>query len=151
MGDQGHSSGVREPGRVSESAIAIPGKKYHFLSLSGRQTTACSTTPASRAGSPPSTLPPAETTTSKIRGKTAIPRARNPYQYQSLIHCRYSACIRQECGFCCVQYTPCADVPADESFSIDTNLATAIAQADSVCSLDYIGIPGLGKSLKSSF
>ena len=47
-----------------------------------------------------------------------------------------------------MQFTPCADVPADESFSIDTNLATAIAQADSVCSLDYIGIPGLAKKFK---
>ena len=52
----------------------------------------------------------------------------------------YSICIRQEDGYCCVQYTPCADA---NSFSIDTmGMATMAAATDTACSLDYVGILG---------
>jgi len=57
----------------------------------------------------------------------------------------YSVCIRQEEGFCCVQYFPCADA---NSFTLDTGkktttgtLAVPKSGRDSVCSLDYIAIP----------
>ncbi len=54
----------------------------------------------------------------------------------------YSVCIRQEAGFCCVLYTPCADA---NSFSLALDGAGAVAAGtDSLCSLDYIAIPGKG-------
>jgi len=51
----------------------------------------------------------------------------------------YSVCIRQERGYCCVEYSPCSDT---RSFSLGTT--TAIAQIDSECSQDWIGISASG-------
>eukprot|EP00095_Tigriopus_kingsejongensis_P004175 maker-scaffold47_size466558-snap-gene-0.16 protein:Tk04175 transcript:maker-scaffold47_size466558-snap-gene-0.16-mRNA-1 annotation:"PREDICTED: uncharacterized protein LOC658432" len=51
----------------------------------------------------------------------------------------YSICIRQESGFCCIEYTPCLDIG---SFSIDTSEMLLMAMIDSACSVDYIGIEG---------
>lgn len=50
----------------------------------------------------------------------------------------YSVCIRQEKGFCCIQYMPCTDA---NSFTIDT-LAMMMSETDSGCTLDYVGISG---------
>ena len=48
-------------------------------------------------------------------------------------------CIRQESGFCCVQYQVCTDT---NSFSIDSTIAAAgNSQVDSLCTLDYVTIP----------
>ena len=56
---------------------------------------------------------------------------------------RYSHCIRPEAGFCCVQYTLCADTL---SMSItDPDPATPLSMTDSECSLDYVGIVGKEK------
>ena len=56
---------------------------------------------------------------------------------------RYSACIRQECGYCCIQYRPCTDA---NSMTLFNNAASpaivGTALIDSVCSYDYVGIPG---------
>ena len=47
--------------------------------------------------------------------------------------------IRQEAGMCCIQYLPCTDVA--NSFSIDT-MIMSMAEQDSGCTTDYIGISG---------
>ena len=59
---------------------------------------------------------------------------------------RYSICIRQEEGFCCIQYFPCNDA---NSFTLDNGMGTTKAAVaapkaghDSICTLDYIAIPG---------
>lgn len=53
---------------------------------------------------------------------------------------RYSWCIRQEAGYCCVQYQACTDA---NSFSIDSTIAAAgTSQVDSLCTLDFVTIPG---------
>jgi len=50
----------------------------------------------------------------------------------------YSACIRQECGYCCIQYQECET----GSFTLDSNANPAGDQAlDTMCTLDYIGLP----------
>ena len=51
---------------------------------------------------------------------------------------RYSVCIRQEEGFCCVQYLPCADI---DSFTLDATGVPSIV--DAACISDWITIPGL--------
>lgn len=58
-----------------------------------------------------------------------------------LINQNYGICIRQEQGFCCVQYYTC-DV--DNSFSLDTNgnLIAGMSLVDTQCSKDYINIEG---------
>lgn len=75
---------------------------------------------------------------------------------------RYTQCIRQEAGFCCIRYqvrawiSPstiytlkqlyhmtqvCGDA---NSFSLDTTMkaAAAASQTDNTCTLDYVGIEG---------
>jgi hypothetical protein len=52
----------------------------------------------------------------------------------------YRSCVRQEAGFCCIEYTVC-DATAD-SFSLD-NLATDISEAGATCNEDYIAIEGI--------
>ena len=47
----------------------------------------------------------------------------------------YSICIRQEAGFCCVQYSTCIETG---SFSLSTN-PVDLALQDEACTLDYIG------------
>eukprot|EP00094_Tigriopus_californicus_P004914 TCALIF_04732-PA protein Name:"Protein of unknown function" AED:0.27 eAED:0.27 QI:0/0.5/0.57/0.85/0.5/0.57/7/149/231 len=49
----------------------------------------------------------------------------------------YSICIRQEAGFCCIEYSLCPDV---NSFSLDTNGANMKAKIDTSCSVDHIVI-----------
>ncbi|XP_059097323.1 uncharacterized protein LOC131891710 [Tigriopus californicus] len=51
----------------------------------------------------------------------------------------YSICIRQEAGFCCIEYSLCPDV---NSFSLDTNGANMKAKIDTSCSVDHIVIEG---------
>ncbi len=58
---------------------------------------------------------------------------------QSCVHIfSYSACIRRQAGYCCIQYQACSGVPG--SFSLDATPTTGLA--DTKCSMDYIGIPG---------
>lgn len=63
--------------------------------------------------------------------------------FDKVIFCfSYSVCIRQEKGYCCVQYMPCAD---DNSFSLDTEGMMAEmgkALTDSSCTRDFIAISG---------
>lgn len=47
----------------------------------------------------------------------------------------YSICIRQEAGFCCVQYSTCIETG---SFTLSTN-PVDMALQDEACTLDYIG------------
>lgn len=49
----------------------------------------------------------------------------------------YSICIRQEAGFCCVEYTVCPDA---NSFTIDTTLKSKVE--DACQTVDYITIEG---------
>jgi len=51
----------------------------------------------------------------------------------------YGVCIRQEEGYCCVQYTPCSD---SNSYSLDSSQAT-MAKQDDMCITDYVGIAGV--------
>lgn len=54
----------------------------------------------------------------------------------------YNICIRQEEGYCCIRYTPCADpVP---SFALDLGMggAPTMAKVDTLCTSDYIRIEG---------
>ena len=51
---------------------------------------------------------------------------------------RYNICIRPEKGYCCVQYSLCADA---NSWSIDSSIATA--SVDTQCAKDYVGIDGV--------
>ncbi len=76
-----------------------------------------------------------------------------------LFFCRYSQCIRQEAGYCCVQFQvkeklhnstiiykwlpknsqACTDA---NSFTIDATIAAAgTSLVDTQCTLDYITIP----------
>ena len=50
-------------------------------------------------------------------------------------------CIRQEAGFCCVEYTPCEDM-GSMSISPYNAGAVDVAGVDTDCSLDYIAIEG---------
>merc|ERR1711860_347161 len=50
----------------------------------------------------------------------------------------YRACIRQEQGYCCIQYMPCSDT---NSLSLDS-AKTSLSIVESSCSLDYITIDG---------
>ncbi len=57
----------------------------------------------------------------------------------------YSVCIRQELGFCCVQFVPCADVA--NPFTLDTMGQFMAAATDTVCTVDFIGIAGTGMQI----
>ncbi len=53
---------------------------------------------------------------------------------------RYSVCVRQEVGFCCIQYTACAD---PNSFSLnDVGAAAQQSGTDTLCTTDFIEIAG---------
>ena len=54
------------------------------------------------------------------------------------IYYSVTACIRRQEGYCCVQYQVCANVI--NGFTLSGNAAIAIL--DSLCSLDYVSIPG---------
>ena len=51
---------------------------------------------------------------------------------------RYDICIRQEEGFCCVQYSLCEA----DSWEIDGNMDTQDKSYTSMCTTDYIEIAG---------
>ena len=53
----------------------------------------------------------------------------------------YNICIRQEDGFCCVQYEVCAD---DNAFSISNAIPMAKQFAANCATQDYIEIEGSG-------
>jgi len=57
----------------------------------------------------------------------------------------YNACIRQEAGFCCTEYTACNDDPNTYNFG---NGATT-AEVGATCTEDYIYIEGAGGSKNS--
>ena len=50
----------------------------------------------------------------------------------------YSHCIKQESGFCCIQYQTCAS----EMNAMSLNAQEAMTKVDADCNSDYIGIPG---------
>ena len=58
---------------------------------------------------------------------------------QHLANQNYDICIRQEDGYCCVQYSPCAD---PNSYTLDELAIAAEAEVGTLCSLDYIEIDG---------
>jgi hypothetical protein len=68
--------------------------------------------------------------------------------FQHLAQQEYSACIRRESGFCCVEYQVCMDTAfGTTAFTLDAN--TANAAVDNACGSatagtpqDYIGIQG---------
>ena len=53
----------------------------------------------------------------------------------------YCVCIRSCPGNCCIQYTPCGDT---NSFTLSTLVMDMpdMAMQDTMCTLDYVGIPG---------
>ncbi len=52
----------------------------------------------------------------------------------------YEICIRPEAGFCCVQYSVCADQAAANAMSLDPALTTAMT--DNAClTVDHVSIP----------
>jgi len=57
----------------------------------------------------------------------------------------YNACIRQEAGFCCAEYTVCNDDPT--TYQFDTTVTGADVGTD--CTEDYIYIEGAGGSKNS--
>jgi len=60
----------------------------------------------------------------------------------------YNACIRQEAGFCCTEYTTCNDDFG--TFRFDTTAqATAVAGVGATCTEDYVYIEGAGGSKNS--
>jgi len=62
---------------------------------------------------------------------------------QHLATQNYGICIRQEEGYCCIQYQKCADA---NSFSISNTNDDAKAEQDSECSKDYVEIDGASAS-----
>merc|ERR1719272_1502012 len=59
----------------------------------------------------------------------------------SMIHLaaqNYDVCIRQEAGYCCIEYSLCSD---DWSWSISNSGAGALQ--DEMCTEDYVGIDGV--------
>jgi len=57
----------------------------------------------------------------------------------------YNICIRQEQGYCCVQYSVCTD---DNSYTLDADIA--MAKTDTNCSDDFLGIDGIGMTCNSA-
>ena len=55
------------------------------------------------------------------------------------IYYSVTACIRRQEGYCCVQYQVCANVINGYTLSGQA----AIAILDSLCTLDYVSIPGI--------
>jgi len=60
---------------------------------------------------------------------------------------RYNTCIRQEMGFCCVEYSVCSDPNSFSLFSMAAaDLSDAKALVESSCSLDWIEIEASSES-----
>jgi len=53
----------------------------------------------------------------------------------------YNICIRQERGYCCVQYSVCSDA---NSYTLDND--PAMAKVDTNCAMDFLGIDGIGQT-----
>ena len=53
----------------------------------------------------------------------------------------YNICIRQERGYCCVQYSVCSDA---NSYTLDND--PAMAKVDTNCAADFLGIDGIGQT-----
>jgi hypothetical protein len=51
----------------------------------------------------------------------------------------YSACIRRQAGYCCIQYQVCANMAS--AFSLEASTPT-MGLIDSLCTGDYTAIPG---------
>ena len=66
---------------------------------------------------------------------------------QHLANQNYDICIRQEAGYCCVQYSPCSD---PNSYTLDEATAAIAAEVGTLCSLDYIEIDGVGATCDSN-
>jgi len=65
---------------------------------------------------------------------------------------QYSHCIRQECGYCCVQYQVCTDT---DSWSLDqgvgfVNAVPMHATVDTLCTIDFIAIPESSRGCSGS-
>jgi len=60
--------------------------------------------------------------------------------YQHLSAQRQNICIRQEAGFCCIQYNSCSD---PNSYAFDNKIAADNGDQGSNCSQDYIEISGV--------
>jgi len=52
----------------------------------------------------------------------------------------YAICIRQEAGYCCIEYSLCSD---DNSWSLFNNAIAIGARQDDLCLGDYLGIDGV--------
>ena len=65
-------------------------------------------------------------------------RSEHFFKQNTISSYSYGVCIRQEEGYCCVQYTPCSD---SNSYSLDSSQAT-MAKQDDMCITDYVGIAG---------
>lgn len=53
---------------------------------------------------------------------------------------RYAICIRQELGYCCVEYTVCPD---DDALGFTLGVVDVMAKLEMDCAtLDYVGIEG---------
>ena len=53
---------------------------------------------------------------------------------------RYNQCVRQEAGYCCIEYQVCSDTDSFTLSIIQTMAAMLAAALDTDCSLDYITI-----------
>ena len=60
-------------------------------------------------------------------------------------HFSYSICVRQEEDYCCIQYSLCSDT---NSWSLD-NAIDAMAETDTECDKDYVGIDGVSSTCNS--
>lgn len=58
----------------------------------------------------------------------------------------YSICLRKEQGFCCTRYSVCSGETLGMSLYLSEASAAAVAQHDSLCTLDYLTIEGSSQS-----
>ena len=54
-----------------------------------------------------------------------------------------TACIKRQEGFCCIQYQACKDQTFPFSLDIGSAIAANKGQVDTLCSYDYVNIPGV--------
>jgi len=59
---------------------------------------------------------------------------------------QYNICIRQEMGFCCIEYSVCSDPNSWSLYPNDPDGMSATALVDSDCSLDWIEIEASGEN-----
>ena len=145
MGNQSDTTG-----RLQSKCVRVLLKqstKTHSLfdqSVStGPQMAACSFQPVSPADSPLSTSSTRPTTTWHRRSKLREMLTTCSKKYASkcpfsFSQKSYSHCIKQESGFCCIQYQTCAS----ETNAMSLNAQETTTKVDADCTSDYIGIPG---------